>query len=69
MAKVKIVKNPEICSNSPRIAGTRITVSDVVCWHHDLGWSVEKIQKEYPHLTKQQIDSALEYFKKQMKKK
>ncbi|MBE9116225.1 DUF433 domain-containing protein [Lusitaniella coriacea LEGE 07157] len=56
-----IVSTPDICSNRPRIAGTRITVQRIVVWHQ-MGMSVEAITAEIPHLNLAQIYAALAYY-------
>jgi len=44
------------------LRGTRISVANIVELHHLLGWSIEKIKEEYPHLNREQILAALEYY-------
>ncbi len=42
-----IERTPEIHSGKPRIAGRRITVSDIVVWHFRMGLSLEEIAVKY----------------------
>ena len=42
-----IVQTEDVRGNKPRIADTRITVSDVVTWHFRLGLSLEEIAVKY----------------------
>ena len=57
-----IVKNRTICRGRPIIAGTRIGVSNIVELHSILNWSIFKIRDEYPELTTEQINAAIEYY-------
>jgi len=57
-----IAKNSGICEGKPAIRGTRILVSNIIELHHLLGWDVQKIRDEYPHLTNEQILAALDYY-------
>jgi uncharacterized protein (DUF433 family) len=56
-----IVKSPDICNNCPRIAGTRITVQNIIIDHRS-GISVEEIAQERSHLNLAQIYAALAYY-------
>jgi uncharacterized protein (DUF433 family) len=42
-----IVSTPGVRAGKPRIAGTRISVSDVVVWHFQMGLSLEEIAVKY----------------------
>jgi uncharacterized protein (DUF433 family) len=56
-----IVRDPDICGNRPRIAGTRITVGRMATlWKQ--GLNAEQVQDEYPHLKLEQIYAALAYY-------
>ena len=66
---VAIARNPKICGGEPTILGTRITVSDIVELHYRLGWDVQTILDEYPHLNKEQVIAALEYYQRNQKAK
>ncbi len=56
-----IVRTPGTCGGRPRIAGTRITVRNVVTWI-EMEWTPEKIVSEYGHLSLAQIYAALAYY-------
>ena len=56
-----IVKSPDICNNRPRIAGTRITVQNIII-DYKSGISVEEIAQERSHLNLAQIYAALTYY-------
>ena len=45
----------------PRIAETRLAVSEIVLWHEQSGWDVEKIAQEFD-LTLGQVYAALSYY-------
>jgi uncharacterized protein (DUF433 family) len=56
-----IVRDPDICGDRPRIAGTRMTVGWVgTLWKQ--GLDGEQILHEYPHLKLEQIYAALAYY-------
>ncbi|HUP27765.1 MAG TPA: DUF433 domain-containing protein [Chloroflexia bacterium] len=56
-----IVSTPGTCGGRPRIAGTRITVRNVVTWRK-MGWSPEVITERYEHLSLAQVYAALAYY-------
>jgi uncharacterized protein (DUF433 family) len=56
-----IVSSPDICSNLPRLSGTRITIQSLVM-DYKAGMSPEEIGIEYPQLSLAQIYSALAYY-------
>ncbi|MEK6646436.1 MAG: DUF433 domain-containing protein [Candidatus Firestonebacteria bacterium] len=62
-----ITKNPKICQGKPIILGTRISVTNIVELHFLLGWDIQKIRDEYPHLNTQQIIAAIEYYENHTK--
>lgn len=59
---MSIVSDPEICNGRPTILGTRIAVSNIVELHHLLGWDIQRILDEYPHLNEEQVIATLEYY-------
>ena len=56
-----IESKPGIRSGKPCIAGTRISVSDVVIWTEQ-GKSPDEIVTDYPQLSLTQVHSALAYY-------
>ena len=52
---------PGICSGRPRIAGTRIRVSNIVLWTEQ-GNSPDDIASNYPHLTLSDVHAALAFY-------
>jgi len=56
-----IVRSPETCGNSPRIAGTRISVQQIATLHKQ-GLSVTDIIAEYEFLNLAQVYTALAYY-------
>ena len=56
-----IICVPDICGGEPIVAGTRINVTHIWNLSVILGWSIKKIQSEYPQLTYQQIDECLKH--------
>ena len=60
--RLLIERNPGICNDEPILGGTRISVANIVELHHLLGWGIEKIKEEYPHLRGDHVLAALEYY-------
>ena len=58
----RIVKTPGIRGGKPRIAGHRITVSDVAIWYGRMGMSPDEIVSEYPTITLSDVHAALAYY-------
>jgi len=58
--KQHIERNPEIMLGKPVIKGTRITVEHIMR-KLAAGYSIQELEKNIPHLTKNQILAALEY--------
>jgi uncharacterized protein (DUF433 family) len=52
---------PGVMGGKPHIAGHRISVENVVIWHNDMGYSVEKIAEEYD-LSLADVHAALAYY-------
>ena len=50
-----------ICEGEPIIMGTRISVANII-ERYSLGWNIEKILSNYPHLDKRHIVASLEYY-------
>ncbi|MFW6305090.1 MAG: DUF433 domain-containing protein [Candidatus Saliniplasma sp.] len=63
-----IVSTEGTVSGSPRIAGTRVRVIDVVESYQELGWTLEKIADQYS-LDMEQVIDALRYCYRNMKRK
>jgi uncharacterized protein (DUF433 family) len=58
----RIVTTPGVRGGKPRIAGHRITVSDVAIWHERMGMSPDEIVSEYPSITLSDVHAALAYY-------
>lgn len=52
---------PGTCSGQPRIAGTRIRVSNIVLWTEQ-GQSPDEIVAGYPHLSLADVHAALAFY-------
>ena len=52
---------PGVMGGKPHIAGHRISVQNIVIWHNEMGYSVEKIAEDY-HLSFADIHAALAYY-------
>jgi uncharacterized protein (DUF433 family) len=55
-----IISQPDIMFGKPVIAGTRITV-ELIMERIAAGQTIDDILASYPHLTRQQVLSALEH--------
>lgn len=56
-----IVRTPEICGGRPRLAGSRISVENVVI-DYRAGMTPEEIVQNKPHLTLASVYAALAYY-------
>ena len=53
-----IVTDADTCFGKPRIAGSRMYVDRLLhCF--EAGWSIDDIVREYPHLTRAQVQAAI----------
>jgi uncharacterized protein (DUF433 family) len=52
----------DLHGQKPVIAGTRIRVLDVYCWHVEQGKSPQQIVEEFPHITLADVYAAMTYF-------
>ena len=55
-----IVSDPDVCGGRPRIAGTRITVSDILA-ALAAGDSVDELVADFPYLSREGVQAALRY--------
>ena len=58
--KSLITRNPKILSGKPIIAGTRMSVETILEFLAG-GMELKQILKEFPFLTKKQIEAAINY--------
>ncbi len=58
--KQYIERNPKVMLGKPVLKGTRITVEHIIRKLAD-GYSIDELENNIPHLTKEQILAALEY--------
>ena len=56
-----VERKKRVCGGRPVIRGTRFPVSSIV-WNHKLGFTIEEMLREFPHLTPAQVYDALSYF-------
>jgi len=63
MGKARIVSDASVLGGKPVIAGTRISVEHILTLLES-GWTVSDILREYPHLTRADVEAALEFAKK-----
>lgn len=57
-----IARDPKIHGGTPVIAGTRLTVSAVAS-RLSHGESIDDLLREYPYITREQIEAAARYVK------
>ncbi|MEI7898636.1 MAG: DUF433 domain-containing protein [bacterium] len=55
-----VTVDPEICAGKPVISGTRIMVKNILGMVAG-GYSISRIVKEYPELTLEMVENALQY--------
>lgn len=55
-----IVTDPNVCGGKPTVRGTRIMVR-IILGMVAAGYTVERIVQEYPELSPQDVQAALEY--------
>lgn len=67
MSKAKIVSDPRILGGKPVIKGTRISV-ELIMNFLSAGMSINDILVEYPELKKDEIQLAVDYANKLVKK-
>jgi len=63
MTEPRIISDPRIMTGKPVIEGTRITV-ELILTRLGEGRSVADIVEEYPHLSRQQVEAAIDYARK-----
>lgn len=56
----RIQIDPHVCHGKPVIRGTRVLVSTIL-GALGAGDSVEQILEDYPNITRQDVDAALEF--------
>lgn len=59
---VNIVKTPDVLHGKPRVEGTRIGVFMLGESIREGDQSVEEILQEYPDLSHEQVEAALDYY-------
>jgi len=59
----RIVSSPDICGGRPRINGTRVRVIDVLDMLAS-GMSEEDITRDYPYVTREDIEACLKYVRR-----
>lgn len=57
---VAIVNTKGVVGGKPRISGTRMSV-DIIGSYLACGYGVREIERDYPHLSHDQIKAALSY--------
>lgn len=60
----RVVHNPEVFGGKPIIKGTRMPVDLIVDFNQN-GVSVEQIVEDYPELTREDIEAALAFAKRE----
>jgi uncharacterized protein (DUF433 family) len=56
-----IDRSPDLCGGAAVIAGTRIAVHDIVGYYRVYGGEIERLLDEFPHLSREQVEAAMEY--------
>src|SRR5438105_8451401 len=58
-----IIRNSDILEGKPYLAGTRMGVHAVVGYWQTYGGDVDRILREFPHLTREQIEAAMAFYR------
>jgi uncharacterized protein (DUF433 family) len=58
-----VEETPGVGGGYPQVRGTRIPVRTIVAYHRAYG-DVDRIQRMFPYLTREQIQGALDYYAK-----
>ncbi len=58
----RIVRSEGVRGGKPRIAGHRITVSDIAVWHERMAMSPDEIVSEHPGILLSDVYAALAYY-------
>jgi uncharacterized protein (DUF433 family) len=58
-----IARDPEILEGKPFLSGTRMGVHAVIGYWQTYGDDVDRILREFPHLTRGQLDAALAFYR------
>lgn len=59
----RIVSDPGICGGRPRVRNTRVRVIDVIDMLAS-GMTAEEIVRDYPYLSKEDIEASLRYVRR-----
>ena len=62
-ARELIVRDPEILEGKPFLAGTRMGVHSVIGYWQTYGGDADRILREFPHLTREQVEAALAFYR------
>lgn len=68
MRKAQIISDPKILGGKPIIAGTRISV-ELILDRFSAGMSEKEILTDYPHVTAEQVQTAVAYAKELVSQK
>ena len=58
----RIVRTPGVLGGEPRVAGTRISVRDIVEYMRMYNGDVERVLSELPDLSEMDIEAAMAYY-------
>lgn len=58
-----IIRDPEILEGKPFLAGSRMGVHAVIGYWQTYSGDVDRILREFPHLTREQIHAALAFYR------
>jgi uncharacterized protein (DUF433 family) len=61
-ASIEIERDPERCGGHPTLAGTRMTVHDIVADVQLCGGDVRRMVADFPHLTVETVEAVLAWY-------
>lgn len=62
-ATIEIVRDPEVRSGAPTLAGTRMGVHDIVSHVQRNSGNVQRVVEDFPHLTVEVIEAVLSWYR------
>jgi uncharacterized protein (DUF433 family) len=60
---IQIERNPERCGGDPTLAGTRMTVHDIVADVQVHGGDMQRVAEEFPDLTVEIVEAVMAWYR------
>jgi uncharacterized protein (DUF433 family) len=62
LAPIEIERDPERCAGHPTLAGTRMTVHDIVADVQLCGGDIRRVVADFPHLTVETVEAVMAWY-------